>query len=247
MCRSAEVHGVISFYHDFRRSRPGRHVLKICRAEACQSMGCEALIDHVEREPGRRARRQPPRTGRSPSKRCTAWAIARCRRRSCWTASCTAGSTPARADASADRPARRRVMTIAHLRPGRRGGALGGRRGRRCARSRREIASARTRRDRRAQRLARHVLAGAAGRSRDAARAASPMGRSAPSDVPGLFEAGFLDGKPHALCLGPDRRDPVSQAAGAPDLRALRHHRSAVARRLHRPWRLSRPRASAGA
>ncbi|MCF3948087.1 formate dehydrogenase subunit gamma [Acidiphilium sp. AL] len=38
----AEVHGVITFYHDFRREPAGRHVLKICRAEACQSMGSEA-------------------------------------------------------------------------------------------------------------------------------------------------------------------------------------------------------------
>lgn len=39
----AEVHGVISFYHDFRDAPAGRHILKICRAEACQSMGCDAL------------------------------------------------------------------------------------------------------------------------------------------------------------------------------------------------------------
>lgn len=39
----AEVHGVVSFYHDFREAPAGRHVLKICRAEACQSMGGEAL------------------------------------------------------------------------------------------------------------------------------------------------------------------------------------------------------------
>ncbi len=44
----AEVHGTISFYHDFRHSPPGEHVLKICRAEACQSMGCDQLIRHVE-------------------------------------------------------------------------------------------------------------------------------------------------------------------------------------------------------
>lgn len=35
----AEVHGVISFYHDFRRAPVGRHVVKICRAESCQSRG----------------------------------------------------------------------------------------------------------------------------------------------------------------------------------------------------------------
>ncbi|MGO4573803.1 formate dehydrogenase subunit gamma [Microvirga sp. 2TAF3] len=34
----AEVHGIVTFYHDFRRQAGGRHVLKICRAEACQSM-----------------------------------------------------------------------------------------------------------------------------------------------------------------------------------------------------------------
>ncbi|MDE2458418.1 MAG: formate dehydrogenase subunit gamma [Rhodospirillales bacterium] len=38
----AEVYGVVSFYHDFRQEPHGRHVLKICRAEACQSMGSEA-------------------------------------------------------------------------------------------------------------------------------------------------------------------------------------------------------------
>ena len=43
----AEVHGVITFYHDFRRAPPGRHVLKLCRAEACQSMGGDALGAHA--------------------------------------------------------------------------------------------------------------------------------------------------------------------------------------------------------
>ena len=48
----AEVHGVISFYHDFRGSAPGRHVLRVCRAEACQSMGCDALVRHLEKRLG---------------------------------------------------------------------------------------------------------------------------------------------------------------------------------------------------
>ncbi len=43
----AEVHGVISFYHDFRREPAGRHVLKLCRAEACQSMGSERNAQHL--------------------------------------------------------------------------------------------------------------------------------------------------------------------------------------------------------
>jgi len=43
----AEVHGVISFYHDFRAAPAGRHVVKICRAEACQSVGGEAMAERV--------------------------------------------------------------------------------------------------------------------------------------------------------------------------------------------------------
>lgn len=45
----AEVHGVVSFYHHFRTHKPGRHVLQICRAESCQSMGSEALEAHAKK------------------------------------------------------------------------------------------------------------------------------------------------------------------------------------------------------
>jgi formate dehydrogenase subunit gamma len=48
----AEVYGVITFYHDFRSSPPGRHVLKLCRAEACQSMGSEALAARLTKRLG---------------------------------------------------------------------------------------------------------------------------------------------------------------------------------------------------
>jgi len=44
----AEVHGVVSFYHFFRTSKPGRHVLQLCRAEACQSVGGAALEAHAK-------------------------------------------------------------------------------------------------------------------------------------------------------------------------------------------------------
>ena len=44
----AEVHGVASFYHDFKRSMPGKHVIKVCQAEACQAMGSDALTDTVK-------------------------------------------------------------------------------------------------------------------------------------------------------------------------------------------------------
>lgn len=44
----AEVHGVLTFYHDFRSEPAGRHVVKLCRAEACQAMGAERLVAVAE-------------------------------------------------------------------------------------------------------------------------------------------------------------------------------------------------------
>src|SRR6185295_8470975 len=48
----AEVHGVATFYHDFRHVPPGRHVLKLCRAEACQSTGSDGLAARAEAKVG---------------------------------------------------------------------------------------------------------------------------------------------------------------------------------------------------
>jgi len=48
----AEVHGVVTFYHDFRHAPPARHVLKLCRAEACQSTGGDKLAAHAEAKIG---------------------------------------------------------------------------------------------------------------------------------------------------------------------------------------------------
>lgn len=44
----ADVHGVVTYYHDFRTTPPGRHIVKVCQAEACQAMGSRALTDHVQ-------------------------------------------------------------------------------------------------------------------------------------------------------------------------------------------------------
>jgi formate dehydrogenase subunit gamma len=44
----AEVHGVISFYHDFRTRPGGRKIIRVCRAESCQAMGAVALADHIQ-------------------------------------------------------------------------------------------------------------------------------------------------------------------------------------------------------
>lgn len=51
----AEVLGIISFYHDFRRSPIDGRVLKLCRAESCQAMGCEDLVAHLEARHGIKA------------------------------------------------------------------------------------------------------------------------------------------------------------------------------------------------
>lgn len=48
----AEVHGVITFYHHFRPEMPGRHSVQICRAEACQASGAEALAAHAHNVTG---------------------------------------------------------------------------------------------------------------------------------------------------------------------------------------------------
>ncbi len=51
----AETLGVISFYHDFHRAPVDGRVLKLCRAESCQSMGCEDLVSHLEHRHGLKA------------------------------------------------------------------------------------------------------------------------------------------------------------------------------------------------
>jgi formate dehydrogenase subunit gamma len=45
----AEVHGVVTFYHDFRTAPPAGRVIRLCRAEACQAVGCEALVAEAAR------------------------------------------------------------------------------------------------------------------------------------------------------------------------------------------------------
>ena len=48
----AEVHGVVTFYHFFRRHRPGAHTVSLCQAESCQAMGAEALAQHARERLG---------------------------------------------------------------------------------------------------------------------------------------------------------------------------------------------------
>ena len=48
----AEVHGVVTFYHDFRHQPPGNNIVKVCRAESCQAMGAVALAEHIKQRLG---------------------------------------------------------------------------------------------------------------------------------------------------------------------------------------------------
>jgi formate dehydrogenase subunit gamma len=48
----ADVHGVVSYYHDFRTEPPGKHIVKVCQAEACQAMGSRELSAHAEKSLG---------------------------------------------------------------------------------------------------------------------------------------------------------------------------------------------------
>ena len=45
----ADVHGVVEYYHDFRTEEPGKHIVKICQAEACQAMGSRELTEHARK------------------------------------------------------------------------------------------------------------------------------------------------------------------------------------------------------
>ena len=45
----ADVHGVVEYYHDFRTAEPGKHIVKICQAEACQAMGSHELTAHANK------------------------------------------------------------------------------------------------------------------------------------------------------------------------------------------------------
>ena len=48
----ADVHGVVEYYHDFRTAPPGRHIIKVCQAEACQAMGSRELTAHAKQAVG---------------------------------------------------------------------------------------------------------------------------------------------------------------------------------------------------
>ena len=95
----AEVHGVVTFYHDFRREPAGRHVLKLCRAEACQAMGGDALAAQRRSAGSASSSARPPPTAASRWSRSIASASAPARRRRCSTASVVGRLDATRLDA----------------------------------------------------------------------------------------------------------------------------------------------------
>lgn len=56
----ADVHGVVTFYRDFRSQPPGTTTVRVCRAEACQSVGAEELLGHLEQTFGVKAGQTTP-------------------------------------------------------------------------------------------------------------------------------------------------------------------------------------------
>lgn len=57
----ADVHGVLGYYHFFRRTPPARHILQVCRAESCQACGSEALWAHAQQHLATQTSPTPPR------------------------------------------------------------------------------------------------------------------------------------------------------------------------------------------
>ena len=193
----AEVHGVVTFYHDFRREPPGRHVLKLCRAEACQAMGGDDLAARAERGSASSSARPPPtaasRSSRSIASACAPRALRHARRR---------GDRPPRCDAARCAAHGGAAMTP-RLHPTRCRRARGRRRRGRRRRSRAGRSAQHPDRDR-AHRLARPLLARADARGRDRGR---PHGLwpGDGGDVAALLDAGVLAGGAASQAARPAR------------------------------------------
>ena len=88
----AEIHGTVTFYHDFRKEPAGRRVLKLCRAESCQAAGGDALAARAEQKLGVAMGETTP-TAASRWSRSIASGFAIPRPPPCWITMCSACST----------------------------------------------------------------------------------------------------------------------------------------------------------
>ena len=205
----AEALGVVSFYHDFRRSPIDGRVLKLCRAESCQAMGCEDLVAHLEVAP--RNHRSTARTTAADftSRPFIASAIARFPPPRCSTASRSAVST-ATASTRSSRAPREDAMSARVFVPGDSSALVGRRRrGRRRDSERSARAAASTLRSSAPGRAA------SSGWSRSSKSKRPPgesaIGPVAAEDVAHCSTRGFWTGGSHPKALGPRREiSPIS-------------------------------------
>ena len=230
----AEIHGTLTFYHDFRDHPPGRTTLKVCRAEACQSRGSRSRCTTPCAASSASTGTAPRRTAPSPSSRCSAWASAPARR-PCW-------STRSRSATSASRRSMRLIAEaqgmIIGLRPHRRRGDRG------------------WRRQGRAKALAAKAGDGITIKRNGSRgmqwlepmvevvtppRAASPTARSKSRTSTACSPPAFAPWRRPCAAPRQARGDGLAEEADPPHLRARRRHRPARHRRLSRPRRLRRP------
>ena len=197
----AEMLGVVSFYHDFRRAPVDGAVLKLCRAESLPGARLRRFGRPSRAGAWRCGRRR--RTGRAAasSRPSIASAIARCRLPLCSTANRSAGSIARRSTPSSAKATWRRRDERADVYSRRFGRALG-RREPGGAGDRRRGGGARRRADHRPHRLARPLLARADDRGRDAARSLRLRPDRARRRRGRCSTSGFLSGRAHPKALG---------------------------------------------
>ena len=228
----AEIHGIVTFYHDFRQEPAGRHVLKLCRAEACQAVGGDALAARAEEKLGVEMGETTP-DGR---------------------VTLEAGLLPRALPLLARRHARQACVRPARRGEARRAGDGGASVSARIFISRdsgalcvgaEEVAHAIRKAFEKRGLDVEIVRNGSRGMywleplvEVETAEGRVGYGPVKPAISMSLLDAGLLDGKAHKLGIGLVDDDPVAQAPDAADLRALRHHRSAQPRRLPGAWRL---------
>ena len=214
----AEVHGVVTFYHDFRDAPPGTHVVSICRAEACQSVGADALVDACRAAGSASTFGETTPTVRSTLDQ--VFCLGNCALGPAVEVdgSSTAGSMPTRFDSDRRETSMTRATITVYVPRDAAARSVGA--DEVARRSRIEARQAR----RRCQRSSATARAACSGSSRWSRSRRRRPRRLRPGDAgrrrrlcstPDSSTAAA-----HPLCARADRRDPVSAEPAAPDVRA---------------------------
>src|SRR5262249_26137138 len=198
----AELHGIVTFYHDFRKAPPGEHVLQLCRAEACQAMGADELAAAARRHL-RIDWRQTTPDGRVTLEPVFCLGLCACAPAAMLDGKVHGGLDQGRLRALLDQA--RRMKPRLYI--SRDAGAL--------ALGADEVERAIIAAERRRGLEIEIVRTGSRGLFglEPMIEVATPAGRVAygpvqASDVEALFDAGLLDGKPHALRIGSPEEIP---------------------------------------